>query len=344
MKKYVRLFAQLCLAACLVSLLPARAAAWGGPGHRIVARIAVWRLRQLNAQNALRQINRIYTAQPDQNTDPRNIVTAAAWPDSPAVRDNPLYAFANDLHFISIPRKKGSIDASTPCRATGEVAEGVCVTGGIEHFRRRLLNPKNQHERRDALSFIVHFIGDLHQPLHTSEDLDFNNGKGDRGGNFRTVCYLNQSVCTSPDVNSCQRDPSACSIVSNNRPKRRELHKVWDNFMFETQMDGKHLNLTEEQYADHLIRTKAAKLSTAALAEIEQGDPAAWAEESHALAKSVVYDLPAPLMKRNPDGTLQAHYFVSAQYRDANVARAEDQLIRAGLRLALYLRQIYPDN
>jgi hypothetical protein len=344
MKNYVRLLTRLCLAACLVSLLPARASAWGGPGHRIVARIAVWRLKQLDARNAQRQINRIFTAQPDQNSDPRNIVTAASWPDSPAVRDNEDYEFANDLHFISIPRKKNSIDASTPCRKTNDVKEGVCITGGIEHFRRQLISPKNNHERRDALSFIVHFIGDIHQPLHASEDLDFNNGKGDRGGNFRTVCYLNQSVCTSPDVNSCQQDPSACSIVSNNKRKRRELHKVWDNFMFETQMDSKHLNLTEEQYADHLIRTKAAKMTDAMLAEIEQGDPTAWAEESHALAKSVVYELPNPLMKKNPDGTLQAHYFVSTQYRDANVGRAEDQLIRAGLRLAMYLRQIYPDN
>ena len=344
MKKYVRLLAQLCLAACLVSLLPARASAWGGPGHRIVARIAVWRLKQLNARNAQRQINRIFTAQPDQNTDPRNIVTAASWPDSPAVRDNEDYAFANNLHFISIPRKKSSIDASTPCGASEEVAEGVCITGGIDHFRRQLVNTTNRHARRDALSFIVHFVGDIHQPLHTSEDQDFNNGQGDRGGNFRTVCYLNQSVCTSTNVNSCQQDPSACSIVSNNKRKRRELHKVWDNFMFETQMDNKHLNLTEEQYADHLIRTKAAKLSDAELAEIERGDPAAWAEESHALAVSVVYDLPAPLRKKNPDGEMRDHYFVSAQYRDANVGRAEDQLVKAGLRLAMYLRQIYPDN
>ncbi|HEX8294453.1 MAG TPA: S1/P1 nuclease [Pyrinomonadaceae bacterium] len=342
MKKYVRLSAQLCLAACLVSLLPARAVAWGGPGHRIVARIAAWRLKQLNARNAQRQINRIFTAQPDQKTDPRNIVTAAAWPDSPAVRDNKDYEFANDLHFISIPRKKSSIDASTPCRATGDVEEGVCITGGIEHFRRRLLNTKDPHERRDALSFIVHFVGDIHQPLHTSEDLDFNNGKGDRGGNFRTVCYLNESVCTSPDVNSCQKDPSACSIVSNNKRKRRELHKVWDNFMFETEMESRQL--TEEQYADHLIKTRAARLTDAMLADIERGDPAAWAEESHALALSVVYDLPAPLRKMNPDGKMQDHYFVSRQYRDANVARAEEQLVKAGLRLAMYLRQIYPDN
>lgn len=344
MNKYVRLLTPLCLAACLVSLLPARASAWGGPGHRIVARIAMWRLKQLNAKNALKQIQKIYGAQPDEATDPLNIVTAASWPDSPAVRDNPAFTFADNLHFISIPRSKDSIDASTPCPKTSKVKEGVCITGGIEHFRRLLLKPKNNHERRDALSFIVHFIGDIHQPLHTSEDLDFNNGKGDRGGNFRTVCYLNQSVCTSPNPNSCAKDPSACSIPSGDKRKRRELHKVWDNFMFETEMDGKHLHLTEEGYAAHLIETKAEKLTDALLEAIEQGDPAAWAEESHALAKSVVYELPDPLMKKNPDGTLQAHYFVSTQYRDANVGRAEDQLIKAGLRLAMYLRQIYPDN
>lgn len=347
MKKYVRPLARLCLAACLVSLLPARASAWGGPGHRIVARIAMWRLKQLNAKNALKQIQLIYGAKPDEPTDPRDIVTAASWPDSPAVRDNPAFAFADDLHFISIPRNKDAIDASTPCPKTGKVAEGVCVTGGLEHFRRILLTSNDANQRRDALSFIVHFVGDLHQPLHTSEDLGFDNGngKGDVGGNLRTVCYLNESVCTVPDtVRSCAQDPDACSILQNGKRKRRELHKVWDNFMFETEMDGKHLNLTEEGYAAHLIKTKAGKLTAATVGAIEQGDPAAWARESHALAKSVAYELPKPVTKKNPDGKLRPHFFVSRQYRDANVGRAEDQLVKSGLRLAFYLRQIFPDN
>ncbi|HYG82747.1 MAG TPA: S1/P1 nuclease, partial [Pyrinomonadaceae bacterium] len=126
--------------------------------------------------------------------------------------------------------------------------------------------------------------------------------------------------------------------------KRREQHKAWDNFMFETEMGSKHLNLTEEGYAAHLIETKAEKLSAAALADIERGDPAAWAEESHALAVSVVYDLPEPVRKKNPDGKTREHYFVSRQYRDANIGRAEDQLIKSGLRLAFYLRHLFPDN
>lgn len=345
MKKYVRPLARLCLAACLVSLLPARASAWGGPGHRIVARIAMWRLEQLNAKNALKQIRKIYAAQPDEESDPRDIITAASWPDAPAVRDDPAFAFADDLHFISIPRDKSSIDASTPCPKTKKVKEGVCITGGIEHFRRILLTSNNSHKRRDALSFIVHFIGDIHQPLHTSEDRTFNNGEGDFGGNARTVCYLNESVCTAPEgENSCAKDPNACSIPSGNKRKRRELHKVWDTFMFQTEMDDKHLNLSEEGYADRLIKTKAEKLTAAVLQDIERGDPAAWAEESHALAVSVVYDLPKPVRRKNPDGQFRDHYFVSTQYRDANVGRAEDQLVKAGLRLAMYLRQIYPDN
>lgn len=346
MRRHVSPLARLCLVACLVSLLPARAAAWGGAGHRIVARIAVWRLKQMNARNALKQIQKIYGAPPDEATDPLNVVTGASWPDSQAVRNNPAFAFADDLHFISIPRSKEVIDGGTPCPKTSQVKEGSCVTGGLEHFRKVLLTSQDNNRRRDALSFIVHFVGDLHQPLHTSEDLDFDNGhgKGDIGGNLRTVCYLNESVCTSPDPNSCARDVSACSITSDGKRKRRELHKVWDTFMLETEMDGDHLNLSEEAYAARLIETKAAKLAPSVLAEIERGDPAAWALEAHRLARSVAYDLPAPLLKRNPDGQMREHYFVSRQYRDANVGRAEDQLVKAGLRLAFYLRQVFPDN
>jgi hypothetical protein len=282
----------------------------------------------------------------DEGTDPRNIVTGASWPDSPAVRSNSAFTFADNLHFINIPRSRDVIDEAAPCPKTSVVPEGSCVIGGVAHFRKILLTSTNNNRRRDALSFIVHFIGDLHQPLHTSEDFDFDNGhgKGDIGGNLRTVCYLNESVCTSHDPNSCAQDVSACSIPSNGGRKRRELHKVWDTFMFETEMDGKHLNLSEEAYAAHIIETKAAKLTPAMIQEIEQGDPAAWTLEAHELAKSVAYDLPDPLMKKNPDGHTRAHYFVSRQYRDANVSRAEDQVVKAGIRLAFYLRQIFPDN
>jgi hypothetical protein len=121
MKKYVRPLAQLCLAACLVSLLPARASAWGGPGHRIVARIAMWRLKQMNAKNALKQIEKIYGAPPDEATDPLNVVTGASWPDSQAVRNNSAFTFADNLHFINIPRSKDAIDGDAPCPKTSKV-------------------------------------------------------------------------------------------------------------------------------------------------------------------------------------------------------------------------------
>ena len=51
-----------------------------------------------------------------------------------------------------------------------------------------LATSPSKKARLEALSFIVHFMGDLHQPLHTSEDKEFSNhlaGKGDRGGNYR---------------------------------------------------------------------------------------------------------------------------------------------------------------
>jgi len=49
-----------------------------------------------------------------------------------------------------------------------------------------LATSPSKKARLEALSFIVHFMGDL--PLHTSEDKEFSNhlaGKGDRGGNYR---------------------------------------------------------------------------------------------------------------------------------------------------------------
>ena len=64
-----------------------------------------------------------------------------------------------------------------------ECPNGECVIGKIEQFLAVLREPKaDRAARAEALKYVVHFIGDLHQPLHDEDD-------GDKGGNERHLVF-----------------------------------------------------------------------------------------------------------------------------------------------------------
>jgi hypothetical protein len=62
-----------------------------------------------------------------------------------------------------------------------ECANGDCVIGKTEQFLAVLKDPKaDQATKAEALKFVMHFVGDMHQPLHDEDN-------GDKGGNDRHV-------------------------------------------------------------------------------------------------------------------------------------------------------------
>jgi hypothetical protein len=336
-----------------MGLLPSRASAWGSTGHSTVAEIAMWRLRKLKAANALRQIEQLLKSKPT------TIEEAANWPDG--IRSTPGYEHTGSLHYVSIPKEKEKFDGPTQCKPTAKVPEGDCVIGGVEHFRKVLADSSNSMAARlDALSFIVHFIGDLHQPLHTDEDVTFQNyeGKtGDRGGNLKIIFYLNEGVWDDPSETSCERDIEACSYIDFQGIRRkRNLHAAWDSYIIETMLESLHVKdekkhskdevfkLREQRY-DEILEQALGKLSAQELAAMEKGEPSAWAEEAHAIATEYVFCLPPPRRKQNvADKQFYDHYFLSQGYQAANIKRIDAQLMKAGLRLAAYLKQIFPDT
>ena len=352
-KSFTKSCAYLCLSLCFLGGLPSRASAWGGTGHRAVAEIAMWRLRRLKATNALRQIEQLLKSKPT------TIDKAANWPDS--IRSTPGYEYTGSLHFVSIPKEKERFDRATQCKPTANVPEGDCVIGGLEHFRKVLANPSaSTAARLDALSFIVHFIGDMHQPLHTTEDVTFANYEGrtgDRGGNLKIIFYLDKGVWDDSSETSCEHDIEACSYIDFQGARRkRNLHAAWDSYMIETMLgtlrvkDEKKqskdvvFKLREQRY-EQLLEEAIGRLSAQQLAAMETGEPSAWAEEAHALATEYVHCLPPPRRKKNiADNQFYDHYFVSQSYQAANIKRVDTQLMRAGIRLAAYLKQIFPDT
>jgi hypothetical protein len=350
-RKLSRTFASLCLSVCLLCLAPLRASAWSRDGHQIVAEIALWRLKKLKADQTLKSIFALLKSKPEtfMLKKPGTLRAAATWPDE--VRGSQEYAFASDLHFVNIVLNKkvdkDKFDRLSQCRKSDRIPEGVCIIGALEHYMKVLSSSDSTKARLEALGFITHFMGDLHQPLHTAEDSSFvfNNKPGDRGGNFIFIFYLKAAAFNSNDINSCLQDPDACTERFDDERSNRKLHAAWDKYMIRTEMNENSDRETMQAYADDLIGKLPGNPLAPAFASIEAGDFVSWAEESHDLAEKNAYALIGPQDKISPQDNQKTSFFLlNDAYRKKNMRLIDQQLTRAGIRLALILRRIFPND
>ncbi len=191
------------IATLLALALPAFASvhAWGDIGHRIVAELA-W--RQLDP-TAKAEIQRLLGE--TGSADP--LPDIASWPDR--LRDDPatkaLGKATGPLHYMDF------VDGKCHYVPARDCADGKCVVGGLEKYVAILGDRhKSQAERAEALKFVVHFVGDVHQPLHAGN-------RDDKGGNDYQVQFDGKGT---------------------------NLHSVWDSKMLYTR------DLKWPAYADRL--------------------------------------------------------------------------------------------
>lgn len=160
--------ALVALAAAILALGFCRAAiAWGPHGHRIAARIAESRLTP-EARAAIKELLH----------DGDTLASIADWADHDGHDAVPGSA---PWHYVNVPLEAAHYDARY-CPASG------CVVSKIKHYRAVLADrhaPKQ--ERARALLFLVHFVQDVHQPLHVGDNRD-------RGGNLTQIQYFNEGT------------------------------------------------------------------------------------------------------------------------------------------------------
>lgn len=175
--------------------------AWGGPAHRVVADLAEARLRPRAWQEAARLL---------ADEPAAHLADVADWAD--AVRDagGPGAANTRRWHFVDF---RGGCDY-VPAR---DCPAGDCVVAAINR-QARVLGDRGRPdaERRDALKFLVHLVGDVHQPLHATP----NDDKG--GGNLQLAWH----------------------------GKGRNLHSVWDGLVLFRAMQRDGLDGDEDEDVD----------------------------------------------------------------------------------------------
>lgn len=139
---------------------PARA--WGPEGHEVIARIADVRL----PDHIRRNMKYLFR-------DETTLQSIAAWADEIRV-ERP---YTTPWHYINIPPSAEGVDWKPDC------PEGNCITVKIREFAGIVrLAIKTREERQEALQFLVHLVGDLHQPLNAGF-------LQDHGGNDTTVTF-----------------------------------------------------------------------------------------------------------------------------------------------------------
>ena len=148
--------------------------AWGELGHRTIASIA-YAQSSWSTRRAIRKLLRQAEAVDTPTCPLRTLEDAAQWPD--CIKGlGPRFAYASAWHYQDI-----SVCADFDI--TGGCPDGVCVTTQIPKQQAILADTTRPvAERIMALAFLVHLVGDMHQPLHIGE-------KADHGGNYVPVDY-----------------------------------------------------------------------------------------------------------------------------------------------------------
>ena len=130
----------------LCSLTSLNAAAWGELGHHVVASMAQ---QQLGA-NARLQMQRLLNLEPGQT-----LVSVSTWADE---HRDPI---TSRWHYVNLPPDSCMYNEARDC------LDGDCVVRAIEDQLLVLKSDPNDLNRLQALKFLVHFVADIHQPLHS---------------------------------------------------------------------------------------------------------------------------------------------------------------------------------
>jgi hypothetical protein len=141
--------------------------AWGPIGHGLVARLAQSEFNS-PANTWIRDYIPLHLS--------GDLSAIASWPDVILYPDtNPLdynnWQWSRQLHFINIPDWICKYIPSRDC------IDDQCIEGALKNYSQRLTDTDCDYvQQQQALFFLVHFVGDIHQPLHCGF-------KGDLGGN-----------------------------------------------------------------------------------------------------------------------------------------------------------------
>jgi hypothetical protein len=244
------------------------------------------------------------------------MVDGSTWPDD--IRNERKNG---PWHYIDIPRGRHSGTLEEYC------GPGSCITQVIDEQRKTLKDRSaDAAQRAEALRYLIHFVGDLHQPLHATNN-------GDNGGNCVPVKYFRHEPLPNPF-----------------RPEHEDyspnLHQIWDTEILERDMEIS----SPQRYADELHEKFRGESPSWEAGGIQVEN---WAWEIHERAETQVYGAleqkigverdvrPANCADNNhiAKRMLEKHVAVGNAYQTKASRAVEMGIAQAGVRLAMILNE-----
>lgn len=244
---------------------------WGPQGHSISAQIAQHLLTP-KAHNMVKDV-----------LNGEEIADVASWADR--VKHSTDYRWSGPLHFINTPDWLCDFSYRRDC------VNNRCVAGAIGNYTVRVASRNNPNE---SLKFLIHYIGDIHQPLHVGFI-------GDKGGNTLKGHFLGHKT---------------------------NLHQVWDSGIIHERLH-RDFGGSEDAYVNWVLSGIRSGKWVVEIGEVDD-----WADESVALACSNAYV--------DVDGShIEDGFDLGEAYYQANVGVLDSQLVKAGVRLAYVVNNLY---
>ena len=269
---------------------------WGAAGHMMVASIAFKRLNpHAKAQAAALLARPIKPAA--VTAKDKDFVNAAHWADD--LRPFAEFDSFKVLHFIDQPF---STDGTA---LPAGVPEPDNIVKALEDNVNILKTSTDMDAQAQALRFIIHFVGDIHQPLHCATRVTSANPEGDRGGNLVSIKVAG---------------------------KKTNLHSYWDGGIGNFPKSGANFAPPPLSQIPGAVAAALAG-NPATNPKIKLDEPtnfAGWADESFALAKSTTYK------------GMQNGVTPSAAYNSKALKVARQRVAWGGYRLAALLNSIWP--
>jgi S1/P1 Nuclease len=281
------------LLAALLALVAACAApharAWGPQGHRTVGAIA----DRLLTPQAHAVVAQLLQGDLDKLGNPSGRTTLES-----------VSVWADEIKGTAASHPRWHYDNMPVCGSAPQARycpDSQCNSAQLERLINVLADPHAApRARNEALKWVVHLVGDIHQPLHAADNAD-------RGGNDVQV-----------------------ALAGVRTRGRESLHRAWDSELVRLALDTR--NRQRPPVDIDTLALEARRL----VGDAGQGTPESWALESNNLARNVAYRFPGFACNRVPPGIV----VLDAAYQRQAEGIVRERLLLAGARLANLINSI----
>lgn len=291
------------LSLLLISSAFQPAYALGKLGHQLVCDLAY----QALTPNAKGQVDQLLTSLSKTEKERINAYNfakksstmtlgkACTWPDAIKKLDN--YNQYRSWHYVNLGRDEQAL--------THHTCQKDCITQAILYHQAQLTQPNSRQQRSEALMFLGHWLGDIHQPLHVSFSSDL-------GGN-KTKIEAQGVKCSS-------------------------MHWLWDQCLLTRQTPYKKLTQQYQQMFS-LLTKQLANTSNADIVKWQKASVIDWANESFAIAT-----LPNTKYCQSTSSSCQPHNLpikLNSAELDVMSQQINQRVLMASVRLAHQLNTAF---